>query len=105
MPDLSNASLQHDVEAALAEVVRSLQRIADEADGLSKEARESLTKAAEEVSRAGESLRRHARATARDMVQKAAREVQEHPIASLAAAVTAVAALAGILARRSHKAG
>jgi hypothetical protein len=48
-------------------------------------------------------LRKHAAATARNVVQKAAREVQEHPIASLAAAITAAAALVRIIAAARHK--
>ncbi len=60
------------------------RRSRKDAAGLSQEARDALAKAAAEVTRAAESLRRHAAATARNVVQRAAHEVHEHPIASLA---------------------
>jgi hypothetical protein len=62
-----------------------------------------LSKAAADVTRAAESLRKHAAAAARNVVQKAVHEVQEHPIASLAAAITAAAALVGVIAKKRDK--
>jgi hypothetical protein len=44
-------------------------------------------------------LRKHAAPAATDVVHKAVREVREHPIASLAAAITAAAALVSIFAK------
>jgi ElaB/YqjD/DUF883 family membrane-anchored ribosome-binding protein len=103
MPSSLNTPIRHNVEAALDDVARSLQRIAKEAEGLSKDASEALSKAAAEVTCAADSLRKHAAATARTVVQKAAHEVKEHPIASLAAAITAAAALVSIITAKGHK--
>jgi ElaB/YqjD/DUF883 family membrane-anchored ribosome-binding protein len=91
--------IPHEVEAALEDVAHSLQAIAKDALGRSTEVSDSLSKAAEEVTRAAAVLRKHAATTAGNVVQKAAHEVQEHPIASLAAAITAAAALVRIFAK------
>jgi hypothetical protein len=53
---------------------------------------------------AAESLRKHAAAAAGNVVQRAVRELQEHPIASLAAAISAAAALVSIITAKKHKA-
>jgi len=103
MTNSLNQQIQHNVVAALDDVARSLQKAAKDADGLSKDASEALSKAVTEVTSAAESLRKHAAATARNVVQKAVHEVQEHPIASLAAAITAAAALVRIIAATRHK--
>lgn len=103
MPSSRKTQTQHNVEAALDEVARSLQTIAKEAEGLSREASEALSKAAADVACAAEALRKHAAATARTFAQKAAHEVREHPIASLAAAITAAAALVRIITAKGHR--
>lgn len=103
MPKPINNQVQHTVEAALDEVAQSLHRIAKDAEGLSTEASDALSKAAADVKRAAEALRTHAAAAARSVVQKAAHEVQEHPIASLAAAITAAAALVSVIVGKGHK--
>lgn len=103
MPDSLNNQIQHNVEAALDDVARSLQKAAKDAEGLSSDASEALSKAAADVTRAAESLRKHAAAAARNVAQKAVHEVREHPIASLAAAITAAAALVGVIAAKRPK--
>ena len=103
MPNSLNNQIQHNIEVALDDVARSLQKAAKDAEGLSGDASEALSKAAADVTRAAESLRKHAAAAARNIAQKAAHEVQEHPIASLAAAITAAAALVGVIAAKRHK--
>jgi ElaB/YqjD/DUF883 family membrane-anchored ribosome-binding protein len=95
--------LKHNVEAALEDVAKTLHAIAADAEGLSKEASEALAKAAVDVRHAAESLRQHAAATAKKAVGKAAHEVQEHPIASLAAAITAAAALVSVITSKRNK--
>ena len=62
---LSNP-MEHDVEMALDDVARSLHTIAKGAAGLSKEPSEALATAAANVTRAAESVRRHAAATTRN---------------------------------------
>ena len=91
------------MEVTADDVANSLHKIAKEAEGLSVEASDALSKAAVDVTRAAESLRKHAAAAARNVVQKAAHEAQEHPIASLAAAITAAAALLSFIAGKGHR--
>jgi ElaB/YqjD/DUF883 family membrane-anchored ribosome-binding protein len=95
--------IQHNVEDALDEVARSLRKAAEGAEGLSGEANEALSKAAADVKRAAESLRKQAVAAARDVARKATHEVQQHPVASLAAAITAAAALVSVIAATRKK--
>lgn len=103
MPNSLAKEIQHNVEDALDDVARSLTNAAKSAEGLSGDANEALLKAAADVTRAAESLRKRAVATAKNVAQKAAHEVQEHPIASLAAAITAAAALVGLIVAARHK--
>ena len=103
MPTSLNNQVQHNIETALHDVARLLQKAAKDAEGLSQDASESLSKAAADVMRAADSLRKHAATTARSTIQKAVHEVQEHPIASLAAAITAAAALVGVISAKRHK--
>jgi ElaB/YqjD/DUF883 family membrane-anchored ribosome-binding protein len=103
MPTSPRNQVQHNIEIALDEVARSMQKAAKDAEGLSQDASEALSKAAAEVTRAADSLRKHAATTARSTIQKAVHEVQEHPIASLAAAITAAAALVSVITGRRHK--
>jgi ElaB/YqjD/DUF883 family membrane-anchored ribosome-binding protein len=102
MPNSVSNQIQHSVDAALADVARALQEAARDAEGLSSDAKEALLKASADVTRAAESLRKHASAAARNVAQRAVHEVKEHPIASLAAAITAAAALVSVIAKR-HK--
>jgi ElaB/YqjD/DUF883 family membrane-anchored ribosome-binding protein len=103
MPNSLSNQIQHTVEAALDDVARSLQKAAEDAENLSSDAVEALSKAAADVARAAEALRKHARTAANSLAQKAAHEVRDHPIATLAAAITAAAALVRVIAANRHQ--
>jgi hypothetical protein len=97
-----NQQPQHHIAAALCDVAASLQKAAQDAEGLSRVASEALRRASADVARAAESLQKHAAATAKSVLQKAVHEVQEHPVASLAAAITAASALVSVLTSKDH---
>ena len=105
MPTSARDHLQHNVETALEDVARSLHQAAQDAEGLSHDASEALSKAASDVKRAADSLRQHSAATARSALQKAVHEIHEHPVASLAAAITAAAALVNMILAARDKEG
>ena len=102
MPNSSKNPTAH-LGPALDDVARSLCKAAKDAEALSKDVSESLTRAAADVTLAAEALRKHAEATARNVVQKAAHEMKEHPIATLATAITAAAALLRLIATEPNK--
>ncbi|RNJ61872.1 MAG: hypothetical protein EDM03_10145 [Porphyrobacter sp. IPPAS B-1204] len=64
----------------------------------SEDASEMLSNATAEITRLAESLRTHAVDGARDAARYAKAEVEAHPLASLAAALTAVVAVMGVVA-------
>jgi ElaB/YqjD/DUF883 family membrane-anchored ribosome-binding protein len=72
----------------------------------SEEASEVLATATTEITALAESLRAHAVDAAKDAARYAKHEVEAHPLASLAAALTAVVAVMGLVAvnRRSKQA-
>lgn len=94
------ADVRHDVEHTLEDVARLLRAAAESVSG---DAETAVSKAAAEVTRAAQSVRAHGAARAKNVAERAAHELKEHPIASLAAAISAAAALLGIIAstRRS----
>jgi ElaB/YqjD/DUF883 family membrane-anchored ribosome-binding protein len=100
MPKSPAVDVRQDVETALEDVARLLRSAAESVSGESEAA---VSKAVKEVTRAAQSVRKHGKATAKDVAARTAREVKEHPIASLAAAITAAAALVGVIiaARRN----
>lgn len=73
---------------------------------LSEEAGEALATATKEITALAESLRAQAVDAAKDAARYAKHEVEAHPLASLAAALTAVVAVMGLVAvnRRSKHA-
>jgi ElaB/YqjD/DUF883 family membrane-anchored ribosome-binding protein len=87
--------VRHHVEDGLEEVTRALQRSAAQ---LSGDAQAAVAKAAAEVARAADTLSQHATKTAKTATAKTVQGVQEHPVVALAAAITAAAALVGVLA-------
>jgi len=105
--DKSNSAaneITENVEDTLDVVARSLREVSVRTQDLSEDAREALSNAAADVVRVAEKLRRQALGAAKDIARQATHEVRQHPIASLAAALTAVAALAGVIAAtRSSK--
>ena len=76
------------VEDTLDVVARSLREASDRTHDLSAEASEVLSAAAADVVHVAEKLRKHAVDAAKDISRHATHEVKEHPIASLAAALT-----------------
>jgi ElaB/YqjD/DUF883 family membrane-anchored ribosome-binding protein len=98
MPNSIANEIAENVEDTLDVVARSLREASERTQDLSEEASEVLSNAAADVVRVAEKLRKHAVDAARDVARQATHEVQQHPIASLAAALTAVAALVGVIA-------
>lgn len=94
------ADVRQDVEAALEDVARLLRRAAE---SVSEDSETAVSNAVKEVSRAAESVRRHATDMAKDVADKAVQEVKDHPIAALTAAITAAAALVGVIVAAQHK--
>ena len=88
-------TVRHNSEAALADVIKALSKAAE---GLSADARDAVTKAARDVKAAAEALRGERAPTLKDVAQKAALEIKEHPVVALAAAISAAAALVGVIA-------
>lgn len=85
----------------------ALKAAASSTHEFSAEAGEVLAAATTEISRLAESLRVHAVGSAKDAAQYAKHEVEAHPLASLAAALTAVVAVMGVVAlsrNRKHAA-
>jgi ElaB/YqjD/DUF883 family membrane-anchored ribosome-binding protein len=82
--------VRYNLEDSLEDIAKSLRTAAE---GLSGDASEAVSKAAEEATRAAKSVREYAAGVSR----KAAHRVQEHPIVSLAAAITAAAALVALI--------
>ena len=94
---ITAAAVTGNVEDSLSVVAKSLREASANALELSEEASIALSNAATEVMRVAETLRKNAAETARDLARQAAHEVQEHPLASIAAALTAVGALVGVI--------
>ena len=69
----------------------------------SEEAGAVLTTASTEIAKLAESLRAHAVEAAKDAAQYAKHEVEAHPLASLAAALTAVVAVMGVVAMSRNR--
>lgn len=104
MSNFTTNVIAENVEDALDAVARSLREASDRTHDLSDDASEVLSNAAADVVRVAEKLRKHAVDVTKDVARQATHEVQQHPIASLAAALTAVAALVGVIAAaRSSK--
>ena len=98
MSKFNTDEIAQNVEDTLDAVARSLREASDRTHDLSEEASEALSNAAEDVVRVAEKLRKQAVDATRDVARQATHEIKEHPIASLAAALTAVAALVGMIA-------
>lgn len=96
--------IMENLEDTLDIVARSLRDASERTHDLSEEASDVLSKAATDVIGVAERLRDHALEGGKDIASQASREVQDHPIASLAAALAAMAALVGVIAvARRHK--
>jgi ElaB/YqjD/DUF883 family membrane-anchored ribosome-binding protein len=84
----------------------ALKAAASSTNEFSDEASAALATATAEIATLAENLRAHAVDAAKDAARYAKHEVEAHPLASLAAALTAVVAVMGMVAvnRRSKKA-
>ena len=85
---------QEKVETA----AEALKAAAVSSHEFSEEATAALASATTELAKLAESLRAHAAEAARDTARFAKHEIETHPMASLAAALTAVAAVMGVIA-------
>jgi ElaB/YqjD/DUF883 family membrane-anchored ribosome-binding protein len=93
----TGTAVMGEVEDTLNEVVNSLREASVSALELSEDASVALSHAASEVMRVAETLRKNSVETAKDIAREAVHEVQKHPLASVAAALTAVGALVGVI--------
>lgn len=98
----SSGPFQESVESA----AEALKAAASSSHEFSEEASAALASATTELTKLAESLRAHAVEAARDTARFAKHEFDAHPMASVAAALTAVAAVIGVIAvnRRSRHA-
>ena len=104
MSNSTSNEIAKNVEDTLDVVARSLREASERTQDLSEEASEVLSNAAEDVVRVAEKLSKHALDATKDAARQVTHDVQQHPIVSLAAALTAVAALVGLIAAtRSSK--
>lgn len=98
--DTMTGQFQDSVDTA----AEALKAAASSTQEFSDEASDVLAKATTELSKLAESLRAHAVDAAKDAAEYAKHEVEAHPLASLAAALTAVVAVMGVVAMgRSRK--
>jgi ElaB/YqjD/DUF883 family membrane-anchored ribosome-binding protein len=83
----------------------ALKAAASSTHDFTEEASAALSTATNELAKLAESLRTHAVDAAKDAARYAKTEVEAHPMASLAAALTAVVAVMGMMAmnRRSKQ--
>jgi ElaB/YqjD/DUF883 family membrane-anchored ribosome-binding protein len=101
MPKSFPQKISKDVEHSLEEVADVLQKAVDH---LSDDAEEAVAQAARAVREASSALTTKIPPMAKDLANKAVQEVKEHPLAAASAALTAAAALIGLLARARRKA-
>ena len=101
MPKSVAQKISKDVEDGLEEVAHVLQKAADH---LSDDAEEAVAQAARAVREASSALTTKIPPMAKDLANKAVRELKEHPLAAASAALTAAATLIGLLAHARRKA-
>jgi hypothetical protein len=85
----------------------SLERIADSlrtaARAFSGDVGDAVARAAQEAADAAETVRDYAAEMATDVRRRTAHQIEDHPIASVALAVTVAAALAALLIAATHR--
>ncbi len=101
MPRTVVETTRHDLDLAFEAVSDALKRAAVHLTG---DAEDAVAKSANEVMRTATALRQHYVPVAEKAARKIGDEVKEHPIEAIAAAITAAAALAGVIAATYHKA-
>lgn len=91
-------TLSGQFEDSVDTAAHALKAAASGTHEFSEEASEMLSTATAEITKLAESLRTHAVDAAKDAARYARTEVEAHPLASLAAALTAVVAVMGVVA-------
>lgn len=97
MSNSQSGSLPGQFQESVENASEALKAAASSSHELSEEASEALSAAASEMAKLAESLRVHAIEAAKDTARFAKLEVEAHPMASLAAALTAVVAVMGLV--------
>ncbi|PXW77522.1 hypothetical protein C7451_10415 [Blastomonas natatoria] len=104
MSNSTTETLSSQFQDSVDTAAHALKAAASSTQEFSAEAGEVLATATTEISKLAESLRTHAVDAAKDAAQFAKHEVEAHPLALLAAALTAVVAVMGVVAMgRSSK--
>lgn len=104
MSNSTTETLSSQFQDSVDTAAHALKAAASSTHEFSAEAGEVLATASTEISKLAESLRTHAVDAATNAAQYAKHEVEAHPLASLAAALTAVVAVMGVVAMgRSRK--
>lgn len=106
MPNSPAEILSGQFKDSVDTAAEALKVAANGTRGFSEEASNVLTAATTQIGRVGQSLRTHGVSTAKNAARYAKHEVGANPLASLAAALTAVVAVLGMVAvnRRSKDA-
>jgi hypothetical protein len=94
-------TISKDVQSGLDDMSHALRKAADR---LSDDAHEAVEEAGEAVREGARSLATTIPPIARDVTQKAVREVKAHPLVAATPARTAAAAVTGLLFRARRKA-
>ena len=98
MPNSPAQGLSGQFQDSVDSAAEALKAAAASKHEISQEAGEALAAATTEIAKLAESLRAHAVDAAKDAARYAKHEVEAHPMASLAAALTAVVAVMGMVA-------
>lgn len=97
MSNPPSGSLSGQFHESVETAAEALKAAASSSHELSEEASAALATATTELAKLAESLGAHAAEAAKDTARFAKHEVEAHPIASLAAALTAVVAVMGMV--------
>jgi ElaB/YqjD/DUF883 family membrane-anchored ribosome-binding protein len=100
MSNALNRQLQHDIDDTLQDVAKALHSVADD---LADDAETGVAQAAKALRHAASVMAEKTPPQVKTLARKAAEEVRQHPVASTAAALTAAAALIGLLASTRRK--
>lgn len=98
MPNSPSEGLSGSFQDSVDSAAEALKAAAASKHEISQEAGEVLAAATTEIAKLAESLRAHAVDAAKDAARYAKHEIEAHPMASLATALTAVVAVMGMVA-------
>lgn len=101
MPKSTARQISKDVEDGLEDVAHALHKAANH---LSDDAEAAVAQAAQAVREASSALTMKVKPMVKDLASRAVHDVKEHPLVAATAALTAAAALIGLLARARRKA-